>query len=172
MDPLAFFEAAHSYDDGSSSLSMGSVGSSHTYVSGSTETVDEFCHQRTRKVKFDSVYVADFPIGIGAGVVPKLGAPISLQYDDFSINEQHDLEEYEYRRDPIRRSGQDLYICPEIRNNMLLQQGYTPNEVNQAMLDTYEIQKEREAAAAKPTGVLGGAMKSTKRALKNMVKSI
>ena len=110
---------------------------------GSTETDNkEFATER--KVGFQTVTIYKFPVGIGENPSVSSGCPISLHGFEAIEEVVEDLDIYMYERSGETRNYKQLRLGPQVRTGMLVDCGYTLNQIVCATAQAMEARALRD----------------------------
>lgn len=98
---------------------------------------------RKKSVSFSDVTILEFPIILGENPAVSGGAPIELGWELMEYYTR-DLQLYEYMRSALRKRGRKNLIIPvSDRAQLLMESGYSIEEIAAAVLRAEETQKQR-----------------------------
>mmetsp|Transcript_16 Transcript_16/g.34 ORF Transcript_16/g.34 Transcript_16/m.34 type:complete len:449 (-) Transcript_16:160-1506(-) len=100
-----------------------------------------------RNVTFDKICIREHKITMGDNPSCSYGTPISLDWDymDFEAVALTDYEMYKFYSGHVRsRSLRQLYLNHYQRRNLLLQEGYTLEQIKAVKHETNRARKQRE----------------------------
>lgn len=95
-----------------------------------------------KKVTFGDITIAEYPIELGDNPACSHGAPLTLGWEPLRIHTKN-LMLYESLRGGNRRRGKSLRIPILMRTSVLLNSGYTMEELNAATEQVTVSQKQR-----------------------------
>mmetsp|Transcript_6075 Transcript_6075/g.14716 ORF Transcript_6075/g.14716 Transcript_6075/m.14716 type:complete len:142 (+) Transcript_6075:118-543(+) len=95
-----------------------------------------------KQVTFGDLTITEFPIIMGYNPACQ-GCPITIGWEPMGTHTRN-LELYEYTRGPNRVSRRKLVIPVQKRSQMLLDAGYTQEQIIKRALQVAEIKNERE----------------------------
>lgn len=96
----------------------------------------------TKKVSFGDVTITDYPIIMGDNPACT-GVPITIDWEPMGTHTRN-LELYEYTRKQRRHGRKKLIIPVHQRSTMLLNAGYTQQQIIKRALEVAEIKNKRE----------------------------
>jgi hypothetical protein len=129
----------------------------------------------SKHVHFSDLTIAEYPMILGDHPSCNNGAPVTIGWEQ-QASQTRNLELYEYTRKP-RRTRRQLHIPVQTRAIMLLQGGYTLQEIGNA---THQVSLDRKLRAESISshgnwnrvknmldkGILGGVVDMTGETLK------
>lgn len=95
-----------------------------------------------KKVYFDQIYIREYPIILGDNPAVSEGAPVTIGWDcmdEYEVN----LSMYEYTKGPMRRTRKKLMLSSKKRTRFLVEAGYSPMEIGDAIVDVEKAKLER-----------------------------
>jgi hypothetical protein len=95
-----------------------------------------------KQVRFGEITIREYPMELGEHPCCSSGAPVQLGWEHQSVS-QNDLELYEYTRLERRRGRRKLAIPVQRRGQLLLQAGYSVEDIGNATMDVQKIKKLR-----------------------------
>jgi len=100
--------------------------------------------KRNKVVSFGSVHIREYDITIGDNV-PTQGIPIGLKWKYTEIG-QTSLVIYESHRQPTRRTKAEMYLPPQVREDMLLETHHARSDVREGKQKADEVRRLRIAS--------------------------
>lgn len=100
--------------------------------------------QKTGKVRFDKVEIRLYPIILSDNPSTSSGPPISLGWSyDPNDTVISDVDSYEFTQDEpgVRRTRMQLIIPPGVREESMLETGYSPQEIKSA---ARQVEKDKQ----------------------------
>ena len=95
-----------------------------------------------KQVTFGDLTITEYPIIMGANPACN-GCPITIGWEPMGTHTRN-LELYEYTRSQTRQSRRKLVIPVHKRSTMLLDAGYTQEQIIKRALEVAEIKNQRE----------------------------
>jgi hypothetical protein len=96
-----------------------------------------------KQVRFGDLTIREYPMELGEHPSCSAGAPVQLGWKPQSVSKRN-LDLYEYvRGERPRRGRKELAIPLQIRGKILLQAGYSPEEIGNAAMEVAKIKKLR-----------------------------
>ena len=96
-----------------------------------------------KRVSFGALTINEHSVELGGSGVPAAGPSISLAWDAESQVTIPSIESYEEARQYPPRRGAEMMQPKKHRVNMLLDSGYTLNQIRQCALECDDIRKQR-----------------------------
>lgn len=96
-----------------------------------------------RHVAFDTVHVDEYEYSLGTSHVTKLGPPVTISTIPTSSNSYH-IDVFEKARSSSRRGDDELFLTTRRRIEILLAQGFSLDEIQDAVNDSERIRNQRK----------------------------
>jgi hypothetical protein len=93
-------------------------------------------------VRFGDLTIREYPMELGDHPSCSSGAPVQLGWEPQAVSKRN-LELYEYVRGERRRGRRELAIPVQRRGQLLLQAGYSLEEIGNAAMEVQTIKKLR-----------------------------
>lgn len=127
-----------------------------------------------KKVYFDQICIREYPIILGDNPAVSDGAPVTIGWDcldEYNVN----LSMYEYTKGPMRRTRKKLMLSSKKRIRFLVEAGYSPMEIGDAIIDVEKAKLERLKSVQAfgwngPKDFLSGAVETTGAALRGVAR--
>ena len=101
-----------------------------------------------KRVQFESIEVREYPMIIGDHPSCSHGVPVQLDWNHEKTY-SCELQLYEYCRTERRQTRKELLIPFQERARILIDAGYTLDEIGGATLSVIKVKKEREESLRK-----------------------
>jgi len=132
---------------------------------------DDFC---LKKVYFDRICIREYPIILGDNPAVSDGVPVTIGWDcldEYNVS----LSVYEYTKGPMRRTRKKLMISSKKRIRFLVEAGYSPMEIGDAIMDVEKAKLERLKSVQAvgwngPKELLSGVVETSGAALRGVAR--
>mmetsp|Transcript_135912 Transcript_135912/g.202120 ORF Transcript_135912/g.202120 Transcript_135912/m.202120 type:complete len:130 (+) Transcript_135912:61-450(+) len=105
-----------------------------------------------KKLRFNTIEIIEFPVGLGDNPSVPDGPPISCCFDNPQRRVTVALELFEEYR-PQRRSRKQIRLDRDFREMLLLKRGYSEDEISRASLEARRARFDRMLAVTCPVGL-------------------
>lgn len=109
-----------------------------------------------KSVTFGSLTILEFPIILGENPAVSGGAPVELGWVLMNRYTHRELQLYEYMRCDQRRHGRKNLLTMSVpdRARLLMESGYSIEQIAGAVMRVEEIQKQRSESLRQGDGLL------------------
>jgi len=109
-----------------------------------------------KSVRFDQVFIHEFPIIMGDNPAVSKGAPITIDWKPIA-HDVLDLDIYEYLREPERRHRKRIIVSNSKRTKILMNSGYTVDDIAEMTMQVEDAKRVRAENALEAVNLSNNA---------------